>query len=93
MVFKCSFPWGVLVAELTDVAGNLYCSEERLTFQKWKEAGGGPTLSQEMTLNWTVKHPWCAGSERWCDNPTTQDGPGRQLILLWLSLLRVQTDF
>lgn len=32
------FLGGVLVARLTDVAGNLYCSEERLTFQKWKEA-------------------------------------------------------
>lgn len=64
MVFKCSsFPWGVLVAKLTDVAGNLYCSEERLTFQKWKEAGGSPPLCEEMTLNWPVKHPWRAGSE------------------------------
>lgn len=59
MVFKCSpFPWGVLAAKLTDVAGNLCCSEERLTFPKWKEEGGSPRLGEEMTLNWPGKHPW-----------------------------------
>lgn len=95
MVFKCSpFPWGVLAAKLTDVAGNLYCSEERLTFPKWKEAGGSPRLGEEMTLNWPGKHPWRAGSARCCGSPATEDWPGRrQLILLPLALLRVQIGF